>query len=290
MVDGALPLLNHMKSIAAGCAIASCFLTGTAHAQSVTTWVEGHNFKTRMIAGTYAKPGGPTRTMAGVEIMMADGWKTYWRNPGDAGGVPPFFDWAMSENLASAKVLYPAPTRLKDASGDSVGYKKAVVFPIEVTAKDASKPVTLNLAMEFGVCREICVPAEAKLSLVMPASGAPLPAVLATALDMVPRKAVDRRTGDPEFKAGRATLTGDKPKLEVDVTFSGDASGGDVFIEGPDGVYLNLPKKMQPTNAGVQTFEIDLATGVDIAEIKGKTLLVTMLSATGQSEATWKLD
>ncbi len=112
---------------------------------------------------------------------MADGWKTYWRNPGDAGGVPPYFDWAGSENLAGAKVLFPAPSRLKDASGDSVGYKKVVVLPVEVTAKDPAKPVTFKLAMEFGVCREICVPAEAKLSLAMPAAGVPLPAVLAAA-------------------------------------------------------------------------------------------------------------
>lgn len=283
-------MLKLLKSIVAAGVLVACTGLGTAYAQSASAWVEGHNFKTRLIAGTYARPGGPTRAVAGVEIMMAEGWKTYWRNPGDAGGVPPFFDWTTSENLGLAKVLFPAPSRFKDASGDSVGYKKAVVFPIEVTAKDPSKPVTLNVAMEFGVCREICVPAEAKLTLAMPAAAAPLPAVLATALDMVPRKAAERRTGDPEFKVGRATLAGDKPKLEIDVAFAGDASGGDVFIEGPDGVYLNLPKKVQAAGGGVQTFEVDLATGVDIAEIKGKSLVVTMVSGAGQSETTWKLD
>lgn len=278
-----------MKSTAIVATLAMC-AASAAQAQSATAWTEGYNSKTRMIAGTTAKPGGPTRTVAGIEINMADGWKTYWRNPGDAGGVPPYFDWAGSENLASAKVLFPAPSRLKDASGDSVGYKKSVVFPVEVTAKDPAKPVTLNLAMEFGVCREICVPAEAKFSLAMPAAGVPLPAVLATALDLVPRKAADRRPTDPEMKGARGVLTGDAPKLTVDVAFPGDAGGADVFIEGPDGVYLNLPKKTQPNGSGIQTFEVDLATGVDIAEIKGKTLLVTMVSAAGQSEATWKID
>ncbi|MEQ1612831.1 MAG: protein-disulfide reductase DsbD domain-containing protein, partial [Hyphomicrobiaceae bacterium] len=230
-------MLTHIKSVAIACVLSAC-ATSVAQAQSATAWVEGHNSKTRMIAGTFAKPGGASRTIAGIEITMADGWKTYWRNPGDAGGVPPFFDWAGSENLATAKVLFPAPSRLKDASGDSVGYKKAVVFPVEVTAKDPSKPVTLNLAMEFGVCREICVPAEAKLTLIIPSAGVPLPAVLATALDMVPRKAAERRPADPELKTSRAVLTGDKPKLAVDIAFAGDGAGADVFIEAPDGVYL----------------------------------------------------
>ncbi len=262
-----------------------------AHAQTATPWVEGYNSKTRMIVGTVAKAGAAPRTLAGIEITMAEGWKTYWRTPGDAGGVPPNFDWAGSDNLAAAKVLYPAPSRLKDASGDSVGYKKTVIFPIEVTAKDPSKPIKLNVALEFGVCREICVPAEAKLSLVVPASGVEAAAPgLISSIDGVPRKTADRRPNDPEFKAGRATLTGDKPKLEVDIAFAGTGVGGDVFIEAPDGIYLALPQKTGAAAGTTQTFTIDLATGIEPGELKGKTVLITMVSASGQSEATWKVE
>lgn len=283
-------MLDDLKSMAVTMVIAGFASIGAAQAQTATAWTEGYNSKTRMIAGTYTRHGGAMRTIAGVEIVMADGWKTYWRSPGDAGGVPPYFDWAGSDNVASARVLYPAPARLKDASGDSVGYKKAVVFPVEVTAKDPTKPVTLNLAMEFGVCREICVPAEAKLSLALPAAGTPLPAVLATALDLVPHRTAEKRAADPEFKAGRAILTGDKPKLEIDVAFPGDGAGADVFVEAPDGLYLNLPQRMGSTAGGLQTYGIDLATGIDVGELKGKTVLITMVSAGGQSEATWKID
>jgi DsbC/DsbD-like thiol-disulfide interchange protein len=282
-------LYTRLTSAALATGLWSLASAGAVHAQTATPWAEGYNSKTRMIAGTIASGGGPTRLVAGVEITMADGWKTYWRNPGDAGGVPPYFDWAGSENLASARVLYPQPARLKDASGDSVGYKKTVVFPVEVTPKDPAKPVKLNLALEYGVCREICVPAEAKLSLGLPTASAPPPA-LAAALDTVPRKAADRRPNDPELKAMRATLTGDKPKLEIDVAFAGEGAGADVFVEAPDGIYLNLPRKMGSNSGPVQTFEIDLATGIEVGDLKGKTLLVTMVSAAGQSEATWKVD
>lgn len=263
-----------------------------AQAQSATPWTDGYNSKTRMVAGAVAKSGSMSaHSVAGIEIVMADGWKTYWRNPGDAGGIPPNFDWSGSDNLASAKVLYPAPTRLSDASGDSVGYKKSVVFPIEVTPKDLTKPVMLNVAMEFGVCREICVPAEAKLSLSIPAQPRdPATATLASALEAVPRKAADRRPNDPEFKSGRATLTGDNPKLEVDIAFAGAGVGGDVFIEAPDGIYLALPKKVDAATGAIRTFVVDLATGVEPGELKGKTLLITMVSASGHSEASWKIE
>ncbi len=275
----------------AGLLAIALFSAPAAWAQSATPWTEGYNFKTRMVAGTAGTPGASPRLIAGIEIVMADGWKTYWRSPGDAGGIPPNFDWAGSENLASAQVLYPAPSRLSDASGDSVGYKKSVVFPIEVTAKDRTKPVTLTVALEFGVCREICVPAEAKLSLSLAAQPMePAPAALTSALDSVPRKSAHRRPNDPEMKAGRAMLTGDKPKLEVDVAFAGTGVGGDVFIEAPDGIYLALPKKSGPATGSTQTFVVDLATGIEPAELKGKTVVVTMVSATGQSEASWKIE
>ena len=270
--------------------IALALAATAARAETATPWIEGYNSRVRMVSGTAAAPGGAMRAIAGIEIVMADGWKTYWRSPGDAGGVPPYFDWAGSENLGSAKVLFPAPARLKDASGDSVGYKKSVVLPVEITPRDAGKPVTLRLALEFGVCREICVPAEAKLSLTLPAAGVPAPAALSAAVDLVPRKAADRRPADPALKGARAILTGDKPRLEFDIAFAGDGSGADVFVEAPDGIYLNLPTKAAGAAGGTQTFEINLATGVDVAELKGKTLLVTMVSAGGQSEATWKVD
>ncbi|MGZ5914086.1 MAG: protein-disulfide reductase DsbD domain-containing protein, partial [Hyphomicrobium sp.] len=115
-------------------------------------WVEGHSSRARLIAGN---------GMAGVEVEMPEGWKTYWRTPGDAGGVPPSFDWSKSENLAAATVLYPAPKRFSDRAGDTVGYKGTVVFPVRLTAKDPGKPIDLRLSLEYGVCKEICIPAEA---------------------------------------------------------------------------------------------------------------------------------
>jgi DsbC/DsbD-like thiol-disulfide interchange protein len=276
------------------CALAvSAALSGTAAAQGATPWTEGYNSKTRMIASAIATTGAP-RVVAGVEVAMAPGWKTYWRNPGDAGGVPPNFDWAASTNVASVRVLYPAPVRMKDASGESVGYKSSVVFPVEVKAKDPAQPVVLKLAMEFGVCREICVPAEAKLEMTLPpvASIGTDPAVaksIAAALESVPRPAAERRPTDPELKAVDANLTGDKPTLTIDAAFPGGTAGADLFLEISDGVYVPMPKAPGVATGGATRFTVDLSTGVEPAELKGRTLTLTLVSPTGSSEATAKL-
>ena len=104
---------------------------------------------------------------AGVEIKLKEGWKTYWRYPGDSG-VPPVLDFSKSENVKAVTVLYPAPMRFPDgAGGNSIGYKDGVVLPLHVVPKDAGKPVTLDLKLDYAVCEKLCVPAEAKLELML---------------------------------------------------------------------------------------------------------------------------
>ena len=50
-----------------------------------------------------------------LEIDLKPGWKTYWRDPGDAG-VPPTIDATASSNVASAELSFPAPHRFDEAS------------------------------------------------------------------------------------------------------------------------------------------------------------------------------
>src|SRR6185295_10391029 len=166
---------------------------------AVTPWVEAQAARVRLLAGAdLAQPG--KALLAGVEITMAEGWKTYWRNPGEAG-VPPNFDWSGSTNTASIKVAYPAPMRLSDPAADMIGYKTSVLFPIEVVPKLPTEAVELRLALEFAVCREICIPAQASLALTVPpapTAGAPAPAI-AAAMERVPRVEAKRRAGDPKL-------------------------------------------------------------------------------------------
>ncbi|MCH9764910.1 MAG: hypothetical protein K0U34_02815, partial [Alphaproteobacteria bacterium] len=107
-------------------------------------WHEAYKVRSRLVAG-HVGEGATASPVAFVQIEMEPGWKTYWRNPGEAGGIPPEFDWTGSKNLSEANVLFPAPKRLVDPNGDTVGYKDGVIFPVRIAAKDAKKPVVLNL-------------------------------------------------------------------------------------------------------------------------------------------------
>lgn len=256
-----------------------------------SSWVQAENSRARLLAGRLDDADLQSQLLAGVEIEMVEGWKTYWRNPGSSG-VPPRMDASASANLASAKLLFPAPLRFSDRDGDTLGYKRSVVFPVAIVPRDPTKPVQLELTLEFGICKDICIPAELKLGLIVPPGAAKLPAgsLLGKALARVPRSGSARLPNDPTIASIKANLADARPHLTIEAQFPGGAKGADVFVEAPDGLWVPLPLRTGEAQGDVVRFEIDLADGVDLAELKGKTLLLTLVSDAGQSEASFKLE
>jgi DsbC/DsbD-like thiol-disulfide interchange protein len=233
-----------------------------------------------------AKAAGGTR-LAGLEIVLDDGWKTYWRMPGDAG-VPLQHDWAGSANAADIKMLYPAPTRMAEAGGEVIGYKHAVLFPIKVTPQDPARPVALKLALEFGICREICVPATATFDLVLPpVDTAAAKDTIAAAIERVPRPHAVRRPSDPKLVRASVSDGESGARLVIQAAF-GSSKGGDVFVEAPDGIYVPMLRKEPQAADGTVRFTSDLTPDL-VRDLKGKALTLTLVSEAGASEAQWTL-
>src|SRR4249919_2540367 len=136
-------------ALAAGLAIVA---VAPAVASDASPWDGTQRAAVRLIAG--AQRNGVHH--AGLEIRLAPGWKTYWRYPGDSG-VPPRFDFAGSTNVQEATVRWPTPHRFADGGGQSIGYAGNVVLPVQVQAKDSTKPVTLRLKIEYAICEKLCV-------------------------------------------------------------------------------------------------------------------------------------
>ncbi len=255
-----------------------------------TAWVPAHNGRARLIATRLRDA-----PYAGIEIALDDGWKTYWRNPGDAGGIPPELDWSGSDNLASASLAFPAPVRLTDSAGDTIGYKKGVVLPIRLTAK-APGPIDLKLALNYGICREICIPAEASFTLDIPATGPsndpadPVAAALAAALASVPSAPGASRPADPRLIEAHVRKGERGPVLEFLVDAAGaDPASVDLFAEGPDGSYVPQPRRSRATSGTRVPFELALSDAAELADLKGKPIRLTLVSATGAAEMLYQV-
>ncbi len=128
--------------------------------------------------------------MTALHVTLADGWKTYWRSPGDAG-IPPEFDWANSQNVASVQFIWPTPDVFSTNGMRTIGYHKELVLPIRVTPRDPSRPVVLNAHIEMGVCSDICVPTFVDINNTLQGTGSHDPRIT----DALAHGPVSGRTG-----------------------------------------------------------------------------------------------
>jgi DsbC/DsbD-like thiol-disulfide interchange protein len=213
-----------------------------------TDWVGGLKSKARLILGD-ASDG---LFHVGVEIKLAPGAITYWRNPGDAG-VPPILSFDGSENLADARPSFPAPLRLEEGAGEAFGYEHSLVLPLDVAPADPAKPVTLALKLDYAVCEKICVPERADLRLPLGKESGPSPYtdVIAAAKAMVPRPIAWSSL------SGKATLvsSGDKAwRLCLDAQ---PGPAPDLFIEAPEQWWFIVARDLA-ANAGQNCFRVKL--------------------------------
>jgi DsbC/DsbD-like thiol-disulfide interchange protein len=220
----------------------------------------GQHSRVRLIAAGPATPGGAP--LAGVEIALDPGFKTYWRHPGESG-LPPAFDWSRSTNVAAAEVLWPAPRRFEDAGGVSYGYRDRVVFPVRIVPQDPDQPVRLVLALEYGVCKDLCIPARASVGLDLATASVRDAALVQQALTRVPAERPLGADETPAILTVQPVEGAGKPMLRVPVRVPVE-SKPQLFVEVPEGWYVAAHETLEgaraPAGQGVETgtFVLDI--------------------------------
>jgi DsbC/DsbD-like thiol-disulfide interchange protein len=258
-------------------------------AADASPWDGAERAAVRLIAGSQRGTADATVHRAGVEIRLAPGWKTYWRYPGDSG-VPPRFDFTRSNNVKSVTVRWPAPQRLTDESGTSIGYKHDIVFPLEVVPQDAARPVELVLGIDYAVCEKLCVPAEGKAELTLNGKGGDQDGKIALSETLVPRPAALGADGALAIRAAKREAGGAKPRIVVDVAAPAGAATA-LFAEGPTPDWaLPVPEAIAGAPAGRQRFAFELDGLPPNTKADGATLTLTAVAGDQAIEVPFRLD
>lgn len=184
-----------------------------------------------LVAGAPLPEGG---RIAGLGLSMEDGWKTYWRSPGETG-VPPVFDWSGSRNLRSVEVLWPAPELFESFGMQTVGYSHVVMLPLVLEPEDASKPIELKLKATLGVCRELCVVEEFSFARNFAPDEAEAEERVTRSVDAVPGGASDAGLSEASCRIRGAGSTRD---FEARLRFARDFTAPVVLVEGPESVWI----------------------------------------------------
>ncbi len=278
-------LMKEVALLALVLPVLSCPVT----AQEIATdWIDGERHRARLFAGDVAG-AVPGTVSAFIEMTMDRGWKTYWRNPGTAGGIPPEFNWTASKNIAKAEVLFPVPVVSSDKAGDVIGYREYAIFPVRITPVDGAAPVEIDVSVNYGICEKLCVPAETRFTLsVPPGTLPPAGADAQRAYEAVPRSGSAVRPGDPAgLKVERPA--GSTGVIRLSANFPGEASAARIFVAIDSGRFLPTPVRQGVMGERV-AFDLVFSDPGDLAALKGATVSVVMAGEKGQSEDRFVID
>ena len=116
-------------------------------------------------------PGG--RVRFALRLRLADGWHTYWHNPGEAG-VPTEIAATLSPGATTGPIEWPAPGRMTEGPITTYGFSGEVILPVSVALDPGVGAVSGEVTAHWLVCKEICVPEDASFPISLAAgTGAP---------------------------------------------------------------------------------------------------------------------
>jgi DsbC/DsbD-like thiol-disulfide interchange protein len=103
----------------------------------------------------------------GLHFQLERGWHIYWINPGDSG-QPPRAEWHLPAGLTIGEMEWPAPRRIGTAPIVDFGYDDAVTLLVPLRASatlPTNQSAQLGAELKLLVCREICIPGKAQMSM-----------------------------------------------------------------------------------------------------------------------------
>src|SRR5277367_2244719 len=110
----------------------------------------------------------------GLRFQLEKGWHVYWVNPGDSG-EPPRVKWQLPAGVTAGEMEWPTPRRLGTATIVDFGYEDDVmlIVPLRAGAGVAAQGPGQGTAQPSAgvkvlVCREMCIPGKAQVSLTLP--------------------------------------------------------------------------------------------------------------------------
>ncbi|MEX3007957.1 protein-disulfide reductase DsbD domain-containing protein [Hoeflea sp. TYP-13] len=257
--------------------VAGIFLTPAGTEAASSDWVETDGGRIRISALPPSEDGS---IQAVLDVELLPGWKTYWRDPGEAG-VPPSFRVERSDNIASAEIHFPPPERIRDDYSVWAGYNYPVVFPITLQQATPGKSSVLEADVFLGICKSICIPFQTSFSLEID------PDKPANSFEKrLVKKAYRSLPEEPGngFEIVESRVNDDGGTLVLSVATPQENDVGELFVTGPQGWRFDTPKLAGRKN-NVATYHVSASGISETDTLSGKTVRI-VVKAAGRSMET----
>jgi thiol:disulfide interchange protein/DsbC/DsbD-like thiol-disulfide interchange protein len=161
---------------------------------------------------TSVRPGQDARLA--LSLRHDPHWHTYWRTPGDSG-LPTRLEFSLPERYSASELEWPVPERIPISPLVNYGYEGDVLLPFTLRVPADAQPGTVRLKARVSwlMCRDVCIPGEADLTLDLPVKQAepadgPLAERFNRAEAQIPRV---RRPASVWADGGKLSIAVDEP-------------------------------------------------------------------------------
>ncbi len=186
-------------------------LPGPATAQA-----EGPHARVELLADVRGVlPGQPFAL--GVRFKLDRGWHVYWQNPGDSGQAPRI-DWQLPQGFSAGDIEWPYPRQVSPPPVVTYGYEDEVLLPVAVTPPATPVgpgQVSLRATVRYLVCKDLCLPEQAQVSLDLPL--------------------LERADPDPAGQRAIADARARQPRHLPEIMLGASRFGEQVYLDWPAG-------------------------------------------------------
>jgi thiol:disulfide interchange protein DsbD len=113
----------------------------------------------------------------GLRLAPEKGWHVYWRNPGDSG-LATALSWTLPPGVSAGDLQWPYPHRSQLGDIVNYGYGEETLLPVQLNLPanwSGGAALALQAKAKWLVCKDICIPGSADLSLSLAVAAADSP-------------------------------------------------------------------------------------------------------------------
>jgi len=109
-------------------------------------------------------PGEPF--WVALTLVHEEHWHTYWINDGDSG-LPTKIDWQLPDGFTAGPIVWPYPGKIIMDPLVSYGFEGKTYLLIQITPPEKlpESSVDLNAKISWLMCKEVCIPGKANVSI-----------------------------------------------------------------------------------------------------------------------------
>tara|TARA_B100001059_G_scaffold93153_1_gene92316 strand:+ start:55682 stop:57736 length:2055 start_codon:yes stop_codon:yes gene_type:complete len=131
-------------------------------------WQQAKHIKAELVSEYSVVTPGQTFAML-LHFEPDPGWHTYWQNPGDSG-LPTIISWQLPGTMQAGEIQWPTPQAFVIPPLVNYGFAGQTLLLSDLTlpADYAQDTVTIQADVDWLVCEEVCIPADASFELTLP--------------------------------------------------------------------------------------------------------------------------